>query len=237
MAGLPPKVYQSYTLPQPETGTLRKSLNYKEYDIVMAPRVAIVFYSLYGHLQKLAEAEQIGLQKVGIKADIFQIAETLPADVLVKMRAGPKSEYPIAEATALEQYDAFLFGIPTRFGNFPAQWKAFWDATSHQWSSGGYWGKYAGLFIGTATQGGGQETTAIAAMSTLVHHGMVYVPLGYKTTFDLQSGLSEARGGSPWGAGTYSGIDGSRLPSQLELDMAVTQGESFGKTISKVTFA
>lgn len=86
----------------------------------------------------------------------------------------------------------------------PGQWKAFWDTTGKQWSTGGFWGKYAGLFIGTATQGGGQEVTALNAMSTLAHHGMIYVPLGYKTTFALQSDLTEARGGSPWGAGTYT---------------------------------
>jgi NAD(P)H dehydrogenase (quinone) len=120
------------------------------------------------------------------------------------MNAGPKSNYPIITGNGLEEYDAFLFGIPTRFGNFPVQWKAFWDTTGKQWSTGGFWGKYSGLFISTATQGGGQETTAISAMSTLVHHGLIYVPLGYKTTFAIQSGLSEIRGGSPWGAGTYT---------------------------------
>lgn len=125
-------------------------------------------------------------------------------EVLSKMHAGPKSSYPNIEATSLEKYDAFLFGIPTRFGNFPAQWKTFWDTTGKQWSTGGFWGKYVGLFIGTATQGGGQESTALAAMSTLAHHGMIFVSLGYKTTLEIQSGLEEARGGSPWGAGTYA---------------------------------
>lgn len=120
------------------------------------------------------------------------------------MHAGPKSDYPVVSGTVLETYDAFLFGIPTRFGSFPAQWKAFWDATGKQWSTGGFHGKYAGLFIATATQGGGQEATALGAMSTLAHHGMIYVPLGYKTTFEMQSGFTEIRGGSPWGAGTFT---------------------------------
>jgi NAD(P)H dehydrogenase (quinone) len=133
-----------------------------------------------------------------------RVAETLPESVLAKINAGPKSNDPIITANTLETYDAFLFGIPTRFGTFPAQWKTFWDTTGKQWSTGGYWGKYAGLFIGTGTQGGGQEVTAMAAMSTLVHHGMVYVPLGYDASFTIQAGFDEIRGGSPWGAGTFS---------------------------------
>ena len=92
------------------------------------------------------------------------------------MHAGLKSDYPIITGTVLETYDAFLLGIPTRFGSFPGQWKAFWDTTGKQWSTGGFWGKYAGLFIGTATQGGEQQSTAISAMSTLAHHGMIMSP-------------------------------------------------------------
>jgi len=87
------------------------------------------------------------------------------------MHAPPKSEYPTIDPKTLESYDAFLLGIPTRYGNFPAQWKAFWDSTGGQWGSGGYFGKYAGVFISTGTLGGGQESTALATMSTLTHHG------------------------------------------------------------------
>lgn len=129
------------------------------------------------------------------------------------MHAPPKdSSIPVADPKTLEQYDAFLFGIPTRYGNFPAQWKAFWDSTGGQWQSAAYWGKYAGLFVSTGTMGGGQETTAINAMSTLAHHGFIYVPLGYKTTFPILSDLSEVRGGTPWGAGTFSVSD---FPHQM----------------------
>lgn len=120
------------------------------------------------------------------------------------MHAPPKSDIPIAEPATLEQYDAILFGIPTRYGNFPAQWKAFWDKTSGQWAKGGYFQKYAGVFVSTGTPGGGQESTVIAAMSTLAHHGIIYVPLGYKNTFSLLADLSEVRGGSAWGAGTFA---------------------------------
>lgn len=120
------------------------------------------------------------------------------------MHAPAKSSYPICEVNDLLQYDAVLFGIPTRYGNLPAQWKTFWDATGSIWATGGYWGKYAGLFISTGTPGGGQESTAISTMSTLTHHGFVYVPLGYKHTFAQLANLEEVHGGSPWGAGTFA---------------------------------
>lgn len=120
------------------------------------------------------------------------------------MHAPAKSSYPTADPSTLEKYDAFLFGIPTRYGNFPAQWKAFWDSTGKQWAAGAFWGKYAGLFVSSGTPGGGQESTCISAMSTLTHHGLIYVPLGYKTTFPILANLTEVRGGSPWGAGTFA---------------------------------
>ncbi|KAM3066030.1 flavodoxin-like fold protein, variant 2 [Clarireedia jacksonii] len=193
---------------------------------------------MYGHIQKLAEAEKEGLKKAGIEADLYQVPETLPQEVLEKMHAPPKNaDIPVINAKTLENYDAFLFGVPTRYGNFPTQWKAFWDTTGGQWASGAYWGKYAGIFVSTGTPGGGQESTAIAAMSTLTHHGIIYVPLGYKTAFAQLANLSEVRGGSPWGAGTFAGPDGSRQPSALELEIALAQGEAFGNAISKVNFA
>ncbi|KAJ5648637.1 hypothetical protein N7490_005009 [Penicillium lividum] len=200
----------------------------------MAPRVAIVFYSLYGHIQKLAEAELKGITAAGGTADIYQVEETLSEDVLKKMHAPPKSSYPTIDVHKLLEYDAVLFGIPTRYGNFPAQWKAFWDRTGSIWASGGYWGKYAGMFISTGTMGGGQESTAIASMSTLAHHGFIYVPLGYKNVFPLLANLDEIHGGSPWGAGTFAGADGSRQPTSLELEIAENQGKDFWKAVSKV---
>ncbi|KAA8570492.1 hypothetical protein EYC84_002762 [Monilinia fructicola] len=176
----------------------------------MAPKVAIVFYSLYGHIQQLAEAEKEGLKKAGIEADLFQVPETLPKEVLTKMHAPPKSNIPTIDPATLATYDAFLFGIPTRYGNFPAQWKAFWDATGSQWQTGGYWGKYAGVFVSTGTPGGGQESTVLASLSTLAHHGIIYVPLGYARSFAQLANITEVRGGSPWGAGSFAAADGSR---------------------------
>lgn len=120
------------------------------------------------------------------------------------MHAPPKSNLPVITPERLEQYDAFLLGIPTRYGNFSAQWKAFFDHTGKQWTQGAYWGKYVGAFVSTATPGGGQESTVLSAMSTFAHHGMIYVPLGYKTAFPILSDLEQVRGGSPWGAGTFA---------------------------------
>ncbi|KAI9371980.1 flavoprotein-like protein [Aspergillus egyptiacus] len=204
----------------------------------MAPRLAIVFYSMYGHIEKLAHAELKGIQAAGGKADMYQIKETLPDEVLAKMHAPPKSSVPVLEKPdQLLEYDAVLFGIPTRYGNFPAQWKAFWDRTGGIWATGGFYGKYAGLFVSTGTLGGGQESTAIASMSTLTHHGFLYVPLGYKTVFPLLSNLEEVHGGSAWGAGTFAGADGSRQPTQLELQIAESQGKAFYEHVSRVSFA
>ncbi|KAK3716676.1 flavodoxin-like fold protein [Vermiconidia calcicola] len=205
----------------------------------MAPKIAIVFYSTWGHVKTLAEYEAKGIKEAGGTCDLYQIEETLSDEVLTKMYAPPKDkDIPtLSDPKTLEQYDAFLFGIPTRYGNFPAQWKTFWDKTGGQWQSGAYWGKYAGLFIGTGTLGGGQESTAIAAMSTLTHHGIIYVPLGYKTVFHLLGDLTEVRGGTPWGAGTFSGADGSRQPTGNELTLATEQGKAFYQTVSKVNFA
>lgn len=112
-------------------------------------------------------------------------------------------------------------------------WQAFWDKTGGIWSSGGYYGKHAGLFISSGSPGGGQESTAIAAMSTLAHHGIIYVPLGYAKAFPQLTNMNELRGGSPWGAGTFAGGDGSRQPTPLELEIATIQGEVFYQTVVK----
>ncbi|KAF8960442.1 flavoprotein-like protein [Flammula alnicola] len=200
------------------------------------PKVAIIIYSMYGHVAKLAEAEKAGVEKAGGKAEIYQVAETLPQEILTKMYAPAKPDYPIITPDILVTFDAFIIGIPTRYGNMPAQWKAFWDSTGALWAGGKLAGKYAGVFISTAGAGGGQESTALATLSTFTHHGILYVPFGYSHAFAQLSNLSEVRGGSPWGAGTFSGPDGSRQPSALELEVATIQGESFYKIVSKVAF-
>lgn len=201
-----------------------------------APKVAIIIYTMYGHIAKLAEAEKAGIEKAGGSADIYQVPETLSQEILNKMHAPAKPDYPIITTDIITQYDAFLFGIPTRYGNFPAQWKAFWDSTGGLWAGGKLAGKYAGLFVSTAGLGGGQESTCLASMSTLAHHGIIYVPLGYSHAFAIQTNLEEVHGGSPWGAGTFAGSDGSRQASKLEIDLAEIQGKAFWDIVSKVKF-
>lgn len=195
-------------------------------------KVAIIIYSMYGHVAKTAEYEKKGIEAAGGSADIYQVPETLSEEVLKLMHAPAKPDYPIASKDTLTEYDAYLFGVPTRFGNFPAQWKAFWDTTGGLWASGALHGKVAGFFVSTGT-GGGNEMTIVNALSTLAHHGIIYVPLGYKNVFGELTNLDEAHGGSPWGAGTIAGVDGSRTPSDLELKVHEIQGKTFYETIQK----
>ncbi|THV06408.1 1,4-benzoquinone reductase [Dendrothele bispora CBS 962.96] len=202
----------------------------------MAPRIAIIIYSMYGHIAKMAEAVKSGITSADGSATIYQISETLPDEVLTKMHAPPKADYPVISANELKEFDAFLFGVPTRFGNFPAQWKAFWDTTGALWASGALAGKYAGVFVSTGTPGGGQEATVISTLSTLTHHGMIYVPLGCSFTFGQFNNLEEVRGGSPWGAGTFAGPQGGRQPSPLEIEIANLHGKQFYSVVSKVSF-
>ncbi|KAG2113601.1 flavoprotein-like protein [Suillus discolor] len=201
-----------------------------------SPKVAIIIYSMYGHIATMAESVKGGIQSAGGSATIYQIAETLPAEVLTKMYAPAKPSYPIITPAELVNFDAFVFGVPTRYGNFPAQWKVFWDATGGLWASGALSGKFASVFVSTGTPGGGQEATIINSLSTLAHHGIIYIPLGYKNTFAQLTNISEVRGGSPWGAGTFAGPDGSRQPSALELELATIQGKGFWEVVSKYKF-
>ncbi|KAF5383074.1 hypothetical protein D9615_004879 [Tricholomella constricta] len=201
------------------------------------PKVAIVIYTMYGHIAKLAEAVKVGVESAGGKATIFQVPETLPQEVLTKMHAPAKPEYPVITLDEFVKYDAFLFGIPTRYGMMSAQWKAFWDSTGGLWGSGALYGKYASIFTSTAGPGGGQETTALNTMSVLTHHGIIHVPLGYAHSFGQLTGLTEVHGGSPWGAGTFANSDGSRQPTALELEIANIHGKAFWTNVSRVNFS
>ncbi|GLU23169.1 hypothetical protein SLE2022_391940 [Rubroshorea leprosula] len=193
----------------------------------MATKVSIVYYSMYGHVEKLAREIQKGASTVeGVEVKLWQVPETLPKDVLGKMGAPPKSDdVPIITPSELAEADGVLFGFPTRFGMMAAQFKAFMDATGGLWRTQQLAGKPAGIFYSTGSQGGGQETTPLTAITQLVHHGMVFVPIGYTFgpgMFEMET----VKGGSPYGAGTFAG-DGSRQPSELELEQAFHQGKYF----------
>ena len=145
-----------------------------------------------------------------------------------------KLDVPILDPRSEEflQADAYLFGIPTRYGTMPTQWKTFWDATGALWAKGALVGKLAGTFFSTASQHGGQETTALTTVTHFAHHGMVYVPIGF--THKNLTDNSEVIGGSPYGAGTIAGGDGSRQPSEKELEIALYQGEFFAKFVNRI---
>eukprot|EP01138_Halocafeteria_seosinensis_P012741 gb/GECG01013017.1/.p1 GENE.gb/GECG01013017.1/~~gb/GECG01013017.1/.p1 ORF type:complete len:224 (+),score=32.95 gb/GECG01013017.1/:1-672(+) len=192
--------------------------------------IAIVFYSMYGHIEELAKAIEEGLKKVkNVEVKIFRAKETLDDDVLEKMHAPKKSDkYPEAAAETVAAYDGILFGSPTRYGTMAAQEKAFWDSTGSLWQSGSLHGKPAGLFFSTGTQGGGQETTAWTTLTQLTHHGMLYVPMGYTNSEMFNN--EDVRGGSPYGPGTFAGADGARTPSKAELELCRGYGQQFANT-------
>lgn len=200
---------------------------------VMSTKLAIIYYSTYGHVAKLAASIQAGAKLVqGVDAQIYQVAETLPESVLKAIHAPAKLDHPIADPDTLKNADGILFGFPTRFGMVPSQVKGLFDACGGLWASGALVGKPAGIFFSTGTQGGGQETTAMTTLPFLVHHGMTFVPLGYRSP--LQSNMDEIHGGSAWGAGTFAGADGSRQPTEMELTIAKCQGESFAQVAAKL---
>ena len=183
----------------------------------------------------MAQEVKKGIDSIpGCEGVLLQVAETLPKDVLEKMHAPPKPDVPVLDPHDLPHYDGFMFGIPTRFGMMAAQMKAMWDATGSLWQSGALLGKPAGVFISTATQGGGMETTALTAVTQLTHHGMIFVPAGYGLG-EQMFGLGEVAGGSPWGAGTFAAGDGSRQPSEKELRFAHYQGAYFAGVAKKLS--
>ncbi|CAF0722285.1 unnamed protein product [Adineta ricciae] len=208
-------------------------------DASTKPRIHVIYYSMYGHVSTLAKQIVKGVESAGAEAHLIQIPETLSKEVLAKMHApekdhsittisfGAGGENTITLEDALVNCDGILFGYPTRFGGMPAQAKALWDATGGLWMKGALVGKPFGVFISTGTQGGGQETTILTSLTNFVHHGMVFVPVGYSSP--LQANMDELHGGSAYGAGTFAGGDGSRQPSQLELKVAEHQGSHFAQ--------
>jgi len=190
-------------------------------------KIKVVFYSMFGHIYKLAEAVTEGAREVeGAEVELLQVAELVPDDVLEKSGAKKAREVfahiPTANPSDLEDADAIIFGTPTRFGNMCAQMRNFLDQTGGLWAQGALIGKVGSVFTSTGTQHGGQETTLTSFHITLLHHGMVIVGLPYSEA--RQMTLDEVTGGSPYGATTIAGTDGSRMPSENELAMARFQG-------------
>jgi len=193
----------------------------------MNAQVQVVFYSMYGHVYRMAEAVAEGARSVpGVEVVLRQVPETLPDDVIAKMGATEArkafAHVPVADPETLPQADAILFGTPTRFGNMCAQMRAFLDRTGGLWAKGALVGKIGSVFVSTGTQHGGQETTITSFHSTLLHHGMLIAGCPY--TEPGLTNMAEITGGSPYGAGTLADGDGSRLPSANELAIARFQG-------------
>lgn len=193
-----------------------------------APRVAIIYYSTYGHIKQLADEIKKGAESAGAKVTLLQVPETLPKDVLEKMgAAGINHGDPVITreqiGTLGDDYDAYIFGTSTRFGMMAAQMKAFLDSLGQLWQGGKLNGKPAACFTATGTLQGGAETAIMTFIPPLTHLGMVFVPMGY-TNGEVMFDMSEIHGGSPWGAHTYAGLDGSRQPSDKERKLATHQG-------------
>jgi NAD(P)H dehydrogenase (quinone) len=194
---------------------------------VVSTKVQVVFYSMYGHVHKLALAVGEGARAVeGVEVSLYQVAELVPDEVLA--RTGAKAaraafaQVPVIRPDQLTEADAIIFGTPTRFGNMCAQMRNFLDQTGQLWMTGGLVGKVASVFTSTASQHGGQETTITSFHTTLLHHGMIIVGVPY--TEPRLTNMDEITGGTPYGASTVTRGDGSRQPSENELAIARFQG-------------
>ncbi len=198
-------------------------------------KVKVIFYSMYGHIYRMAEAVAAGAREVqGAEVELLQVAELIPDAVLEKSGAKKARQafahIPVAKPGDLVDADAIIFGTPTRFGNMCAQMRNFMDQTGGIWAQNALVGKVGSVFTSSATQHGGQETTIISFYITLLHHGMVIVGLPYSEV--RQTTMDEITGGSPYGASTICGAAGGRMPSENELAMARFQGRHVA-TIAK----
>jgi NAD(P)H dehydrogenase (quinone) len=200
-------------------------------------RVLVVFYSMYGHTYKMAEAIAEGAREVeGAEVVLKRVPETLSKEVLEKMGAVEAqkafSHIPICTVDELTSADAIIFGTPTRFGNMCGQIRQFLDATVELWAKGALVGKVGSVFTSSATQHGGQESTILSFHITLLHQGFVIVGLPY--SFQGQMRMDEITGGSPYGASTIAGGSGERMPSENELEAARFQGRHVASIAAKL---
>jgi NAD(P)H dehydrogenase (quinone) len=197
-------------------------------------KVLVLYYSSYGHIEQMARAVAEGVAKVpGATATIKRVPETVPAEIAKNMHFKLDQAAPIATPDELADYDAIIFGSPTRFGNMAGQMKNFLDQTGGLWMKGALVGKVGSVFSSSATQHGGQESTILTFHPVLLHQGMVIVGLPYSC--QDQMGVEEVKGGTPYGASTIAGGDGSRQPSEKELGMARFQGEHVAKIAAKLS--
>ena len=196
-------------------------------------RILVLYYSSYGHVARMAEAVARGVTEAGHECDIRHVPETAPPEVaqaagFVKMEGHDQIEGP----DKLADYDGIVVGTPTRYGRMASQMAAFWDQTGGLWAKDALVGKVGAAFTSTAAQHGGQETTLLSVLTNLLHMGCTIVGLDYG--FSGQNGVDEVKGGAPYGATTIAGPDGSRRPSQVELDGAAYLGRRVAETAAKL---
>jgi len=195
------------------------------------PKVLVLFYSSYGHTETMANAVAEGARAAGAEVTLARVPELVP-DEVAAASGYRASGVPVATVEDLANHDAIIVGAPTRFGRVPAQMANFWDQTGSLWFQGRLVGKVGAAFTTTASQHGGQETTLISLLTTLIHHGMVIVGLPY--SFRGQMRMDEIVGGAPWGATTLASGDGSRQPSETDLEGARFLGRHVAEVAAKL---
>ncbi|MCS5420498.1 MULTISPECIES: NAD(P)H:quinone oxidoreductase [Psychrilyobacter] len=196
-------------------------------------KILILYYSMYGHVETMAKAVAKGAGSIDeVEVTIKRVPETMSEEAARNAGAKLDQEAPIASVEELPKYDAIIFGTPTRFGNMCSQMRNFLDQTGKHWMDGALIGKVGSVFVSTASQHGGQETTITSFHTTLFHHGMIVVGVPYSCQAILN--MEEISGGTPYGATTLAGADGSRKPSENELKIARFQGEHVAKAAKKM---
>ena len=196
------------------------------------PKVLVLYYSTYGHIETMAHAVAEGARATGASVDVKRVPETVPLDIARNAHFKLDQAAPVAAVADLEHYDAIIVGAPTRFGRIPSQLAAFFDQAGGLWARGALNGKVGGAFTSTATQHGGQELTLFSIITNLLHFGMTIVGLPY--SHQGQMTLDEIVGGSPYGASTIAGGQGQRQPSAIELEGARFQGRLIAQTAQKL---
>jgi NAD(P)H dehydrogenase (quinone) len=197
------------------------------------PKVLVLYYSSYGHMEQMAHAAAEGAREVGADVAVKRVPELVPEEVARNAHFKLDQPAPVATVDELADYDAIILGVPTRYGRMAAQMANFLDQTGGLWARGAFNGKVGSAMTSTATQHGGQETTLFSAITNLLHFGMVIVGLPY--SYQGQMTLDEIVGGSPYGATTIAGGQGQRQPSRNELDAARFQGRLVAETAAKLT--
>lgn len=196
-------------------------------------RILVLYYSMYGHIETMARAVEQGAARVpAVDVTVKRVPDLVPEEVARAAGAKLEQSAPLAEPDELADYDAVIFGTPTRFGNMCAQMRNFLDQTGRLWQSGKLIGRAASVFSSTNTQHGGQETTIVSFHTTLLHLGFVVVGVPYSAQGLFE--IAEVSGGSPYGATTIAGPDGSRTPSENELQIARFQGEHVARVAVKL---